>query len=141
MYVIFDLDGTLADASHRLHFIEKEQKDWDGFFAACGDDEPIWPMIRVLKALDEAGVIVNVWTGRSEITRAVTESWLRRYGIWPVRCKMRGATDRRTDVELKAGWLDELGVKPDLVFEDRIRMVEMYRERGIRCLQVGPGNY
>ena len=35
---IFDLDGTLADCAHRLHHIQKEQKDWKAFFAAVGAD-------------------------------------------------------------------------------------------------------
>ena len=30
---IFDIDGTLADASHRLHHIQNGNKDWDAFFA------------------------------------------------------------------------------------------------------------
>jgi len=36
MIYIFDIDGTLADVSHRLHYITGETKDWDAFFAACG---------------------------------------------------------------------------------------------------------
>lgn len=38
MFVVFDLDGTLADGDHRLHHITGETKDWRAFFAACGDD-------------------------------------------------------------------------------------------------------
>jgi hypothetical protein len=31
MIYIFDIDGTLADISHRLHFIQQESKDWKAF--------------------------------------------------------------------------------------------------------------
>ena len=31
--VICDIDGTLADVQHRLHHLEGDPKDWDGFFA------------------------------------------------------------------------------------------------------------
>lgn len=31
-YVIVDIDGTVADLSHRIHFIEGEKKDWDSFY-------------------------------------------------------------------------------------------------------------
>lgn len=31
MFVVFDLDGTLADLEHRKHLIGA--KDWRGFFA------------------------------------------------------------------------------------------------------------
>jgi hypothetical protein len=36
--VVFDMDGVLSDASNRQHFLEYPQRDWDAFFAACGDD-------------------------------------------------------------------------------------------------------
>jgi hypothetical protein len=32
---VFDLDGVLADVRHRLHFLDRRPKDWDGFFAAA----------------------------------------------------------------------------------------------------------
>jgi hypothetical protein len=40
MFVVFDLDGTLALNEHRQHFVDRPvgQKDWRGFFAACDRD-------------------------------------------------------------------------------------------------------
>lgn len=35
-YVIVDIDGTVADLSHRIHFIEGEKKDWDSFYNNVG---------------------------------------------------------------------------------------------------------
>ena len=40
--------------------------------------------------------------------------------------------------------LDELlfyGYNPLLVFEDRDRVVQMWRDAGLKCLQVKPGEY
>ena len=37
MLYIFDIDGTLADNTHRLHFIQGEVKDWEGFHNASGE--------------------------------------------------------------------------------------------------------
>lgn len=34
MFIVFDLDGTLADCEHRIHHITKEPKDWRAFFEA-----------------------------------------------------------------------------------------------------------
>lgn len=51
MIYIFDIDGTLADLSHRLHFIQKKPADWDGFFAACSDDAPIPEVIELIQRL------------------------------------------------------------------------------------------
>jgi len=31
LFVVFDLDGTLALTDHRAHFLEREKKDWRGF--------------------------------------------------------------------------------------------------------------
>jgi hypothetical protein len=36
MFVVFDLDGTLASIEHRRHHLDR--KDWKAFFAACVDD-------------------------------------------------------------------------------------------------------
>jgi len=38
--VIFDIDGTLSDNSHRQHFLEQKHKDWEGFFKECEKDKP-----------------------------------------------------------------------------------------------------
>jgi hypothetical protein len=46
--VAIDFDGTLADITHRLHFIQGEHKDWPAFYRACVDDTPIMPMIQGL---------------------------------------------------------------------------------------------
>jgi len=31
---VFDLDGTLANIDHRLHFIKTKPKNWPAFFEA-----------------------------------------------------------------------------------------------------------
>ncbi|HAF68026.1 MAG TPA: hypothetical protein DCL16_02790, partial [Acidimicrobiaceae bacterium] len=35
---IIDIDGVLADAEHRQHYLDPPWRDWDGFFAECGGD-------------------------------------------------------------------------------------------------------
>ena len=40
MFIIVDIDGTIADCSHRLHYIKGEKKDWNSFFKAAGKDKP-----------------------------------------------------------------------------------------------------
>ena len=53
MAYIFDIDGTLADCSHRLHYISGEHKDWDAFYKECVNDKPIMGVIEVLWSLQE----------------------------------------------------------------------------------------
>lgn len=45
MFVVFDLDGTLALTEHRSHFLRRpgKDKDWRGFYAACDKDQPCHP--------------------------------------------------------------------------------------------------
>ena len=39
MIAVFDIDGVLADPTHRQHHVAARPKDWDAFFAAVGGDE------------------------------------------------------------------------------------------------------
>ena len=144
MKVIFDLDGTLADISHRLHFIQQEKKDWDSFFDACKDDKPIIQTIDVARALYEAGFVIEIWSGRSMRVRRETEDWLKRNNVRFHLMRLRSETDRRSDVILKEDWLHSLIYRiswPTLVFEDRTRVVEMWRKNGVKCFQVDSGDY
>jgi len=146
MKIVFDIDGTLADLSHRLHYIqpaEGEEKDWDGFFAACMDDAPIPHVIQTLKDLSEMGHPVEFWTGRSEAVREETIQWLMKHLRWPsfaIKLKMRPIGDHRPDYLLKSDYID-FDDKPDLIFEDRKTVVEMFRRNGIQVFQVAPGDF
>lgn len=151
---IFDLDGTLADAEHRIHHISGETKDWRAFFAACSDDKPITAAIKTLHALRKGGAEVWVWTGRSDEVRAETVAWLHKHGVYhafwnPMRAHeallMRKAGDYRADHVIKSEWLSLLDPperkRLTAVFEDRSRVVAMWREYGVPCFQVAPGDF
>lgn len=140
MFVIFDLDGTLANAEHRVHHLTGAVKDWRAFYAGCEDDDPVLSIVAVLKALSRAKHRVEIWTGRSDEVREQTERWLHQHADrLPIR--MRPAGDHRPDTELKAEWLATSAVAPDLVFEDRASVVAMWRSHGIVCAQVAPGEF
>lgn len=149
MYVVFDLDGTLADLTHRLHHIQKDPKDWDSFFspAEVSKDAPIREMLNVYQDLVDAGNLVEVWSGRSDVSRLATTEWLWRWTgirVLSEKLRMRPDGDHQDDERLKAGWLEEVmahGEKPNLVFDDRQRVVDMWRSYGIRCCQVAEGNF
>jgi hypothetical protein len=53
---LFDIDGTIADLSHRLRFIEKKPKDWRRFFEAVSKDTPITHIIELANHLKAAGL-------------------------------------------------------------------------------------
>ena len=151
MFVVFDLDGTLADDTHRHHFLDQTPKDWDGYFAACGGDAPIQSVVDTLKALYRDSHRIEIWTGRSDSVREITEHWfdgplyshLDPLVAMPgIILRMRPAGDFRPDTEVKGEWLAECGNdRPDLVFDDRTKSVAWWREQGITCLQVAQHDY
>ena len=143
MKIAFDIDGTLADCTHRRHFVESKPKDWDAFFAACIDDMPILVAIEMLDALDRVGWhSIAFFTGRPERTRVATEAWLLKHCGTSAASNviyMRENGDRRDDSIVKAEFLRYF--VPDLIFDDRKRVVDMWRAQGIICYQVAPGDF
>jgi hypothetical protein len=148
---IFDLDGTLALIEHRLHHIQKQPKDWRGFFGAVKGDVPNMPVIRTMRRLREGGADIWIWSGRSDECRDQTLHWLATFAChdWPLSCirdvRMREAGDHRDDADLKRKWA--LGMDRDdkdrlqAVFDDRDRVVKMWRDIGVPCFQVAPGDF
>lgn len=139
MFVVFDLDGTLALTDHRVHFLTGEKKDWRGFYAACDKDEPCRPLIDVARALMVLGHRVEIWSGRSDEVADKTREWLCANGLAALNIRMRAEGDHQPDTTLKASWLQH--GKPDLIFEDRASVVEMWRSHGIVCAQVATGDF
>lgn len=146
MFIVFDLDGTLADCEHRVHHItgkDATEKNYDAFYDACVDDLPIPETLDIMRTLIRVGHDVEIWTGRSDRVRKQTLAWLgKQLGQYATDLVvvMRRDGDFTPDVELKRKWLNDHG-KPDLVFEDRARMAEMYRAEGIRVYQVDAGDF
>ncbi len=142
---IFDLDGTLADINHRVHFVRHGNKRWDKFFAECVNDLPINSVIALnhyLTAPRKLGVFNNpkiiIVSGRSDEVRKESEDWLATHGIIYDQLIMRPAGDYTPDDKLKEAILDKLlaeGHEILFTVDDRQRVVDMWRRRGITCLQ------
>ena len=137
--VVFDLDGTLADLQHRRHL--HEAGDHRAFFAAVGGDAPIRKVINLLSTLYTAGHQIEIWSGRSDECRDDTQAWLVEHGVPPdIPLIMRSSGDKRPDELVKAGFLRGIN-EPDIIFDDRDRVVEMWRSKGITCFQVAKGDF
>lgn len=138
---IIDIDGTLADCRHRLHHVLPGQKrDWDAFFAAMDEDGLIDPVASVVRSLADRYKIV-LCSGRPENYRDVTEAWLDRNSVPRDALYMRPAGDTRADHIVKGQILDGIkadGFDPFVVIDDRQSVVDMWRERGLVCLQAAP---
>lgn len=137
--IIVDLDGTLCDVEHRRHLIRGRVRDYDAFHARCVDDPPNPWCVQLIKTFRAAGYFIRIVSGRPRSVERETIEWL--------ICAL-GSLDGMTvellrepgehapDTELKRAWLREQDRRRILfAVDDRRRIVDMWREEGIVCLQ------
>lgn len=162
MDIVFDIDGTLANAEHRLPYITNpnEPKNWDAFFDGVVDDAPIPEAWAVLNALVDSHHRIIFITGRPERLRTKTYNWLVSFDddsrfeaahYWascPSSRKpalyMRADGDRRPSAEVKRDLLNKARLDnchPKIAFEDRADDAKMWREEGLMCFQVNEGDF
>lgn len=136
-YVIVDIDGTIADVRHRLHYIQsRKRKNWPGFFASMDKDTPIENMVEYVRKLAADHRILIV-TGRPERYRAPTERWLGTHGIPYQELYMRRNGDHRPDYESKAEVLRNFHRKQIvLAIDDRPPVCDMWEKNGVRCMRI-----
>ncbi|MFJ3230783.1 hypothetical protein [Streptomyces sp. NPDC086787] len=91
---VFDLDNTLADTAHRQLFLERTPRDWDGFFAAAPQDQPLAEGVALVRECARECEVVYL-TGRPERCRRDTLEWLGAHGLPEGRVFMRRDSDRR----------------------------------------------
>ena len=143
--VIFDIDGTIADIAHRREFLQKIPPDWRRFNDSMGDDTPNEPVVALYKVLWRSQQFELVLaTGRKEESRKVTEQWLVWNNIPFNTLLMRADGDARADNLIKEEILDKLladGAQIAFVVDDRQQVVDMWRRRGIVCLQCDIGDF
>jgi hypothetical protein len=140
--VIFDIDGTLADVSERIHHVRKKPKNWNAFFQGMAQDKAIHSMVRLCNTLYASGIHITLCSGRSEEHRPQTTDWLAQQGVNYHDLLLRKDNDRRPDSVVKREMLANLD-KTNILFvvEDRSRVVEMWRSEGLVCLQCAPGEF
>lgn len=133
----------------------KFQPDWKSFHEACSQDKPIIPSWHIFNCMAQ-WCDVQIWSGRCESVRDKTIHWLMNRcplkptywneESWNHVLKMRPIGDSTPDDQLKEKWLNERcsdlitakmegknTVKHDIqfVFDDRPKVVRMWRRRGI----------
>ena len=72
MDIIFDIDGTLMDISHRKKYVTQRPKDWSKFREETSNDTPNEDVFAIAKALQKAGHNILIASGRNKSQRAVT---------------------------------------------------------------------
>ena len=149
--IIFDLDGTLALIDKRRAISTKPngKLDWDIFFDPknINLDKPNLPVIKSAQLFNSDGFKIVIFSGRSESTKETTKDWLVLNGVPFDVLKMRPTSNEfkfKPDDKLKEDWLNELFPnKSDIfaVFDDRNKVVDMWRRNGLTCFQVADGNF
>jgi hypothetical protein len=134
---IVDIDGVLADATHREHHLAVRPKDWDSFFSDVGGDAPIARGIRQVEELArEHGVVLL--TGRPENCREATIEWLDRHSVAFAELVMRPDGDHRPAYVFKSSlvrgrWRPE---EVHVILDDDERVVDALHNQGFPAVLV-----
>lgn len=134
MIAIFDIDGVLADATHRQHHVAVRPKDWDAFFAAVGAD----PVIEAGRDRLQAEALrheVVLLSGRPERTRPDTEAWLLAAGMGRPRVVLRGDHDHRPAAVVKTELISAVAPPEEVavVIDDDASVVAALAAAGYRA--------
>lgn len=129
--IMVDIDGTLAHMNGR-----RSPFNWQ----AVGQDD----VDEVIASITQHYAHVIIMSGRDEVCRPETELWLKKHNINYDKLVMRVADDNRKDSVIK--WeLYQKHVEPfydiEFVLDDRNQVVKMWREQGLKCLQVAEGDF
>ena len=168
--IIFDLDGTLALVEKRVEKATIRKKangedalDWGIFFDGKNIqlDEPNYPVISMAQMYYREGYKIVIFSGRNDRSYKETKEWLEKYEVpynllvmrpdkfkdksWPIADGNPATPEMRfmPDEILKKEMLDTF-VDIDDVFmtvDDRQKVVDMWRENGLTCFQVAPGDF
>lgn len=147
--IVCDLDGTLCNIEHRLHFVRGEgRKDWRGFFKALTYDTVNQWCLDILRKFDNPidifGTHIILCSGRTDSYKELTQDWLLHKFIPYDMLFMRNFQDFRPDNIVKEVILDfEIltRYKPYFFIDDRKQVVDMWRRRGYTCLACAEGNF
>lgn len=142
--LVVDLDGTLCNIDHRLHYINKEGKsNWKGFFSEIAGDKLNEWCANIIKGFRSTHKIILA-SGRPDDYKKETVKWLSNNEIVYDELFMRPRGDFRPDYVAKEVILDfEILTKyePKLFIDDRKQIVDLWRSRGFTCLACADGEY
>ena len=137
--IICDLDGTLFDCKWRR---EKFLPNFNEFNKNHIHDKIKKPILEILNKFKETHEIIFI-SGRNEKFRNTTEDQLQKY-INNFTLFMRKDNDFRPDEEIKKEiYFNKIINNYNILFilDDRTKVVKMWRELKLTCLQVDDGDF
>ncbi len=142
-FIICDLDGTLCNVEHRLKYARGPEKDWGKFFDGIpGDSIRVEVVKQLVEASHEHGARIIYVSARQEKYRKLTEEWFDKNGVQGhYLLIMRPNNDSRYDTVIKREIYDKYLKHLDIVkvFDDRLKVIRMWREVGLDVVDVGTG--
>lgn len=143
--VLVDIDGTLADGTHRQRFVNttcakcdgkgyhgdpefdfetcvyclgsgKQKKDWKMYHSRAGLDVPVKAVIEWTRSLYDQGYYVCIVSGRGLEGANTTTKWLADNDVVYHRIFMRNAGDSREDSIIKKEILDKITPHANVAF-------------------------
>ena len=158
--IIFDLDGTLADINERKQKsqLDNGKMDWEVFFDPENIklDKPKPEVIKCAQMFHQQGYKIVIFSGRNDRSFHTTKEWLAQHEVpydllvlrpdkfkdesWPVAegnpatYKMRFMPDQILKKEMLDTFVDINDVF--IIFEDRKKVVDMWRGLGLTCFEV-----
>lgn len=144
--VIVDLDGTLFNVDHRLHYVRKpkgEKKNWVGFFKDIPKDTVNHWCEQLIDSMSANYPIVFA-SGRPNDCEEETRKQLKDNGFSDTHLYMRCTGDNRQDYVAKEIILDfEILTRFEPLFfvDDRKQVVDLWRRRGYVCLHCAEGDF
>ena len=151
--LICDVDGTLRNGSHRLHLLPSQEEiaaagdtpniAFTRFNEGCSGDEPIKPVIDLVKMYHTQGYYVIILTSCT-CSQNTLNTLLNQLEVWDVpyhAAVMRGKDNHRWPVEYKEQFLYDSGIVTSTVesvvaLDDCMDNCNMFREYDILALQV-----
>lgn len=144
--VVFDIDGTIADDTHRatrfapwrLRGTREASAAWEAYYSACVDDRPITAMRDVAHGFSAFGYALILATGRPERLRELTLDWLDRHRFPKVEgLLMRSAGLRIGNAEIKREHAEVIGPERIALWvDDHPDVPEALRDLGIPVLSL-----
>lgn len=134
--IIVDIDGTLAHRCDRQWFD----------YSKVDEDALDITVDGIVRAYAKMGYTILIVSGRegTEECRSKTLQWLDKHKVPYYDLMMRKQGDFRRDSIVKKEIYDNF-IKDkfdvEFVLDDRQQVVDMWREIGLKCLQVAEGNF
>lgn len=135
--IVCDLDGTLANVDHRRHLVSGKKRDYEAFHGLLHLDPANEWCLAILETFYRNGYEVVLVSARPKKYEPQTLKWLEKNcAKYSQLNLLRPDNDSTPDQELKRAWLKRYGPENILfVIDDRQKVVDMWREEGLTCLQ------